>query len=785
MNINTAKRRRLDQNGIALVAVLAFLSVLVVLAVGLLISMRTERLASQSAQDDVACRILLEGALSTAMSLEDQKYGSGTTMDIRRPKTGAITVSSETGSDNLGADFQLLGGEASAWIPRMYLSSSDSDYNGSNKAATAQWILVQDSLNPDSGKTKNIIGRFAYACFDCSGLIDANLISQLVQGNPMERTNGTNVGEISYDYLPEASGLPGAGSAFRGNRDFYHRFMAISEIEYLNDGYVNKSGYAEKKAIQPNSLNNLVPYSLCYDDGWWNWASEKWELPEDIRGWSESDAKTAFINAGFDTAQASQMAQCFVDYTDDNFIPSSMSIPCCEPVPMINEIIARARLELSGLELKYTVFIDVELWYPFLSNTDGPNDNQHEYQVKIATPPELTFDFSSVAGTNQITLSTPSSPTESAALNPSKPTASYMVTQDPFQYVFTYTFPEDTGPTFPIQVRCKSIKGIHVTATDGGTPSDEVDLKTDPYLQIAILQLKAEGFVESQKPVSLAVIDPRLNHLTTVNSAANWNNAAATKGAANYSKTPGGFLYSVNGNYEGPNMYVRNSTNLDSVAELGFIPTGDRWSTIDLFSSAGRILLNKYRACELTAKTYTNGLINPNTLSTNVIIAAFRSAPIENYPDEPTPGKLVDEEMAGDIAAGMFAVSSDAGVTGDGVFDCAAGWVTTTAFAVSGTLSTKPYSLNGGEALDNNQKEAIIRNTYRLFNPNQNLFTFVIAAQTVIDNVDPSTGVRGTWGDEDVVTAEKRAVALVWRDPFPGTDGRHEMFVKLFKYLDE
>jgi hypothetical protein len=84
--------------------------------------------------------------------------------------------------------------------------------------------------------------------------------------------------------------------------------------------------------------------------------------------------------------------------------------------------------------------------------------------------------------------------------------------------------------------------------------------------------------------------------------------------------------------------------------------------------------------------------------------------------------------------------------------------------------------------MDNTRKESIIRNSYQLFNANQQLFTIVVTAQTINDQ-----GTVGTFDGEDVdtVSGEKRAVALVWRDPFPGPSGRHEMFVKLLKYLDD
>jgi hypothetical protein len=141
--------------------------------------------------------------------------------------------------------------------------------------------------------------------------------------------------------------------------------------------------------------------------------------------------------------------------------------------------------------------------------------------------------------------------------------------------------------------------------------------------------------------------------------------------------------------------------------------------------------------------------------------------------------------MAGDIASGMYEISTNKGMYGSNVFDSSAGWVTTGAFKEGGTLSMTP----GPYQLDNNQKEAIIRNSYRLFNPNQNLFTIVLIAQAINDQPD-GMGNYGTYGNEDTIVGEKRAVALVWRDPFPDLpsppgSGRHEMFVRTFKYLNE
>ncbi len=783
----TATRKSDAKRGIALIAVLGFLSIFILMAVAFMANMRTERLVSESGKEETRARQLLRGSVASAMDNVDEVLSENDLstdspapgsiprpVNIRLPKSWAIIWSSAPSGPytNLGDNVRLISGEASNWIPRRYLSNLDADFDAAEKAANADWVFVKDPY-PSGGATNRILGRYGFVALDCTGQLDANKVEDPA-ANP--RSNGVSVAEISTATLPEVNGVQRA-RYLHANRTNYCRFGTFPEILLLNDGVANVSGYPEPATLVMSRVNNLAPYSLCYDAGWWDWSAQRWNLPRDVRGWTAADAKTAFLDAGFTEDQAEQMKQCFVDYTDADFLPQSLTIPCCEPVPMINEIIFSGELSLSGAnELKYTIKVDVECWFPFL----GAN-NDHDYEIAIEPPPVMLFDIQSASGTSIFTLNPPATPPVDMALNPTKPTTPFMVTQTPLKYEYTYTFP--AAPTFPVQVRCNSIKGIHVVVTDVSKSEvvDEVNFGGTAIAgNVPLLRLTGAGTVGTANPVSLSVMDPRLNHLVNIGSERNWNSAVATKGAMNDRTALANLMVSVNGDYEGSEMYVRNSTNLGSVAELGFIPTGDRWSTIDLFTPAGQILLNKYRTCSLTAKTYTNGLINPNSSYSNVIKAAFLDAPIEQYPGDPSPNK-VDEAMANEIVSGFSSVEGNKATRASNTFYFAAGWVTTSAFAVKGALMDTTYR-SAPYNMDNTKKESIIRNTYRLFNPNQNLFTIVVIAQSIIDN-----GKQGTWEpDEDVITGEKRAVALVWRDPFPDPDtGRHEMFVRLFKYLDE
>ena len=785
MNIHDLKRKRPDRNGVALIAVLGFLSVLVVMAVALLISMRTERLASEVALDDVACRILLEGVLSRAMSEVDMDYGHGTNMAIRRPKAGAIAVSDDgMNTNSIGSAFQLLGGKALDWIPKMYLNSSDPDYNGTNKAASARWILVRDDLNPDLNHQTNIIGRFAYISFDCTGMMDANLFT-----NPVQRGVGISVSEISIAYLPDVMGYlynkdesekRSSEENFFKNKANYSRFGTFPEILFLNDGVPNASGYPEAQALSLTNVNNLMPYSLCYDAGWWDWSATNWNwkagdygAPNNIGDWTNNPANAynAFLGVGFTAAQASNMAVCYQDYVDTDSLPggttnpvANPSILCCETIPMINEVIFTNELTSDGVNVTLNTWIDVEVWYPFLGYT-----NLDHYTALVSgqfigntllIPPDPDLSTGQSGNDYQFTGNNHFGILRCGPFTAQAAITNIYTGDDLLVYVDNLIVLLQSGG----QNVDRSVLPRPTPALGGSFPGD-------PPPPGSLHHMSA-GY---------SALDPRLNQ-GGVGYDQWWSKKEISPGTINFGW--GNMGLSANGDLEGTVMYVRNGP-MQSVAELGFIPTGSPWTTIDLFSPQGRELLAKFRTTNITAgtKIYTNGLINPNTLFTNVLIAAFRDAPIEAYPGDPSSSLRVDSDMAGDIAAGMYEISSNAALSGSNVFDSPAGWVTTRAFARKG--SDKAI-LSDRYSLDNNQKESIIRNSYRLFNPNQQLFTIVVIAQAINDQ-----GRIGFWDGEniDTISGEKRAVALVWRDPFPdpppGGSGRHEMFVRTFKYLDE
>lgn len=147
---------------------------------------------------------------------------------------------------------------------------------------------------------------------------------------------------------------------------------------------------------------------------------------------------------------------------------------------------------------------------------------------------------------------------------------------------------------------------------------------------------------------------------------------------------------------------------------------------------------------------------------------------MEQYPND-SGAKLVDPALAGLLAKAITDYNAENKSWGTNSFEGLADWTAIPA------LRRAPNDNWGGPVNNNMQVEGVIRNSYRLFNPNQNLFTIIVVAQAINDQ-----GVRGSFdSNTDTILGEKRAVALVWRDPFMGKAGRNEMFIRMFRYIDQ
>ncbi|HBA84952.1 MAG TPA: hypothetical protein DCZ95_12730 [Verrucomicrobia bacterium] len=772
------------RDGIALVVVLGFLSILTMMAVALLTLTRTERLVADSALELSRCRQLARSALNAAMN--DYDHALWDSNLIIPSLTESVLMSRHVGSVPNQAvplgNLKLLEGEVVNWIPKKYFPPTMPQLNARVLLTNglppfnlpAQWVYVVDPESP-----RRILGRYGYVVLDCSGAMDANLISMPNAGglfNPSSERQ--NVRDVDMSSLPEAVALVN----FIQNRNWYHGFDSFPELITFNDGEGNGPNWQNPDliALDTNKLSNLMPYSLNYYRGWFDWGSGSWQafgwedVNPDVNKWTAAQAKKIFSSPdfwGMDASVADMMADSLMDFRDTNRIPINVNSFSTEAVPMINEIIYKGTLTTAsdGLTANLVVNLTIETWYPFPGKPALGGYRFKPNNPRLGIGPlgsgEISFTFQNMT---QGTI---------ANVGLISPSEDIMFTEDysdgkPQKWDYTYTangLPISANDSLRLLVRVNLLELIRNADT-----ADSVSALV--FLPFSFTAAAANGTV-SLAEKGLEVNDPRMNYEVTAWTAA----SPVSPGLINPSVAASG------GDDEGYSLYVRDA-NLESPADFGFISIGQPWKTINLFEPAGIELLNRFcgnQQTNIMAKVlapqgivngfWTNGLVHPGTLNSNVLRSIFQNASIAEAPVPDDTNVLNGASEPLDFLIDQIVTGSHEGREGLDSFDSPASWAGVSVMQVGGAMS------GGAQSLNNNQRDALVRNTYRAFNPTENLFTVVVVAQAIKDN-EPI----GDWdADLDVISAERRAVALVWRDPFPNGDDIHEMFVRQFRYLDE
>jgi hypothetical protein len=276
---NETDRRR----GVALIIVLGFLTIMVLMAVAFLTQARIERMVADSTLEAMRGRQLLRTALNAGMNdysiylWNRQLYALGHLRSVfhSAPPKGSTGPFAMPAAQNTTErpKVALLAGEASDWIPREYLYDTDGNPNADvmQIVSNAEWILVRE--DPEDGDSR-ILGRYAYACFDMSGGIDANLIAReegVAQiGNKTNRPSVRQIGLGDGGILPETADA----SIFKGLRKGWKGFDSLQALVHLTDGKANggddpqrpiagsRSAGNQRRRTVVEQVSALVPYSL-------------------------------------------------------------------------------------------------------------------------------------------------------------------------------------------------------------------------------------------------------------------------------------------------------------------------------------------------------------------------------------------------------------------------------------------------------------------------------------------------------------------------------------------
>ncbi len=614
----------------------------------------------------------------------------------------------------------ILSGAVTNYLPAGLLAEARGRIGG------VRWANLQSGTN--------LIGRYAFLVVNSSGLLDINM-GYDDDAAALTRSYGANLNELAYtnEILPEVKTPVNIPRARRFNIPASPAFGRIeTHAEILP---VLAYGYSNQQPLYPVHPTYFINFSY-FPRGYWDSVDVKEPvyIGGDVSGINFGDVQTAFQSMGLSAARAKVAADNLKDYLDSDRVPQDLNSICTEPVPMLNEMVIMNRVFLDAGDGKWhnQLAFQIETWYPFVS----PTGNRADYSVYLVG---VRTSGGSIPG--------------AAQNSPALPLDGGGTLQGPTDFrksahVFEWLSPDAVEPNMPTALH---IEEIYVNG-----PGGKVDRIAGPIT----LQWR-DHFHENASagaiPVgsSWEVDDPRINWLWSrdwQNRATKSNSPANTLGNMNSIVS-----YSGLGKDGSPMMYVRQNGNLQVVGELGFLLYDETkpWQTIPLLGAGRLPVLDRFTTVD---KPFRQGLVNANTDQHAVLATVFNNMPIERYPGEASPTRLTTTQ-ANDLAQAVISARPATGYQN---------------LSDIGSL-TVPGSLAG---LDTLQRKSLLRNSAGLLGVRQNLFTVIVLAQSAVDaNRDEEI-------QETEVLGEAKAVALVWRDPYP-VNNTHEAFVRYFRWLDE
>lgn len=307
-----------------------------------------------------------------------------------------------------------------------------------------------------------------------------------------------------------------------------------------------------------------------------------------------------------------------------------------------------------------------------------------------------------------------------------------------FEVVFTNAFASDSTDLPVSLASMKARVGARLSESSSQSGGAHVDLVDYSFpIDYATLSVGPDWHAGGA-----AVRDPRLNHVSNM-----WSRVSGSD------ISMGGFNTSVANPApgDGPdatNMYIRNASPR-TTGELGMLFDGVPWRTIRLLGLDALPVLDYFT---VFTNAYRDGLVSYSAYP-EVIASALLGARPSRWPGDTAKAGL-DASAALELANQLY---QDYGDSGGGF--------------------TKPselqYSSSGASYLDFSaiESEGLVREFSDLFTVRQQMFTIVVEGE-----------VLGATGEP---LASQKALAVLWRDPFPDNSGRNEQFVRFFKWLRE
>lgn len=617
----------------------------------------------------------------------------------------------------------LVWGDALKYIPAVLAADA--------KAVSCQWLPIDPDVN----------GRYAYVIVNVSGFLDANHVGGERRGY------GATPVEIQLAALSDIADT----NLFTEYRDDDVRYETLKEFGELQDGGGLVTNELPKHFV---TYSRYPPGSL--DGGIVDATAVSIAGDADAIISKKAEIRNAFRASGMTAGEALRAYRALVDYVDTDSIPGNengtsaarLTSPYVEPVPMINELWCRGKFEFST------------------NNNAGTFSCAGRYRFQI----ECAYPFLYPAFPSGYKCAVTISSTNSA----------FEPNENPFDKEYDITMPGFWKKTI-------AVGDLRFDAGNIGalTPGQEfvIDLDFDAKIKNpadnAVDELGApiklqlafktpniiSNIFEIETEVGVECVDPRVNEKVSM-----WVPSPTNiDGTVSHSM---GFMNSIVTNMVATNIildrdiwaFVRNG-EIKHVGELGHLFFGKPLETVRLYSHGSNnyhTVLDHFTLGS-DSKSPRKGLVNLNSTSRDILSAVFTNMPIRE--DDITTVRLADHSAIDAIADGIMEKGPFTNLSDIALVD----WVTHAA-GMAATISNPPMC--------DIDIESYIRNSAGMFGTRQQLFVIILAAGP-FRMMPGIAAFKGDW------LGRSRAVALVWRDPFPDANGRHPCFVRLFKTLTD
>lgn len=729
-----APERRLRQSGMALVIVLGVLSVMLMMAMSFTVIMSTERTASANRIADMRLRHMLETALARAAAdiaadLGDDVYPPWQALASPLVNTNSFTNFGLFAEDYIYPVSNTFAIDTKTWqqelITTLYI-------NMGLVYGVPNGLPNKHKSNFRNDMTNYVPGALlADAEYTNSGIYwqpicFTNTIG-VYTGKVQSMTVTTVVGRVCYLVL-NCSGLWDAnyvgGRLANGTLCPRQSGANVREVDLNSfkpeignaDLFLNQRAddvrydslpdlyQSNLRQFSDNAPSNLFVYSYART-GSWDSAANSVTGALYLGTAAEIAAAPAPIINAFDK-------WCGLDTPQSGWAYTNL-YRYLNPYPFVTEICVENNVTFSDPNYLLDTEIFLEVWWPYPSEIWDPDT-----KVNVA----VTFlDGDDDRRPDDYTM------TENAVtVNP----------DSPFKYI-TIKWSKDCGPASPNYNRARIDYQIF------SPRSKSIVFNNSVVVTLAGSWPAGNG----SRHGSTEVVDPRF-----AGDPAWWRNRAGLSTNVNQAKEDfranpaNAAIVDDWDDWDGIGCSTTN--RLLTLGELGFIAYAP-WQTINLTNSAHAKVFDVFR---LDQQTHYHGLFNPNSMNRDALASAFANMPVDYYANEPSTWRVLPE------GSELIAESIITNGPYTNISDLAKREIWEPIFSDPAFLS---------RCTDKPTREALIRNSFGLFNVRQNVFEILLAAE--------AAGIDGRFA---MRPARARAVAIVWRDPYTG-----RMFLRSIKYL--